>query len=371
METQTAAELKTTPLTAVHEATGARMVPFAGYLMPVQYTGIIPEHRAVRTSVGIFDLSHMGEFEVRGPGMLEFLERMTTNDVGSLEWYKCQYTLMMNDEGGIVDDLLIYFLPEGAMLVVNAANIEKDFAWLKKHCPPDVQLINRSDEIALIAIQGPKAQDVVSRLIECDLDEIEYYQAAEGTVNGHRIIFSRTGYTGEDGFEIYVPNDLAQSCWEAAMEVGEEFGITPIGLGARDTLRLEMKFALYGNDIDDTTNPIEAGLGWVVKADKPQEFIGKSHITAVKANGAKQKLVAFVMDEKAIPRSHCEIRVNGSPVGEVTSGTHSPSLEKGIGLGYIDTAHSKIGTKIEIAIRDKSVPATIVKPPFVASTSHK
>lgn len=371
METQTADALKNTPLTSVHEAAGARMVPFAGYLMPVQYSGIIPEHRAVRTSVGIFDLSHMGEFEVRGPGMLEFLERMTTNDVGSLQTYQCQYTVMMNESGGIVDDLLIYHLPEGAMLVVNAANIDKDFAWLQKHCPPGVQLTNRSDEIALIAIQGPKAQSVVSRLIECDLDEIAYYHAAEGTVNGHRIIFSRTGYTGEDGFEIYVPNDLAQSCWEAAMEVGEEFGITPIGLGARDTLRLEMKFALYGNDIDDTTNPIEAGLGWVVKADKPQDFIGKSHVTAIKQAGPKQKLVAFVMDENAIPRSHCEIRVNGSRVGEVTSGTHSPSLDKGIGLGYIETAHSKIGTKIEIAIRDKSVPATIVKPPFVANTSHK
>lgn len=371
METTTAASLKTTPLTAVHEAAGARMVPFAGYRMPVQYSGIIPEHRAVRTSVGIFDLSHMGEFEVRGPGMLEFLERMTTNDVGSLAWYQCQYTLMMNDAGGIVDDLLIYHLPESAMLVVNAANIDKDFAWLERHCPSGVKLTNRSDEIALIAIQGPKAQDVVGRLIECDLEQIAYYHAAEGTVNGQRIVFSRTGYTGEDGFEIYVPNDLAQSCWEAAMEAGAEFGITPIGLGARDTLRLEMKFALYGNDIDDTTNPIEAGLGWVVKADKPQDFIGKAHITAVKQNGPKRKLAAFVMDEKAIPRSHCEILVNGSPVGEVTSGTHSPSLDKGIGLGYIETAHSRIGTKVEIAIRNKSVSATIIKPPFVTNTSHR
>ncbi len=370
MDTLTA-PLKSTPLTAVHVAAGARMVPFAGYRMPVQYSGIIPEHRAVRTSVGIFDLSHMGEFEVRGPGMLDFLERMTTNDVGSLEWYRCQYTLMLNDEGGIVDDLLIYFLPEGAMLVVNAANIDKDFEWLKSHCPSGVQLTNRSDEIALIAIQGPKAQDVVSQLIERNLDDIAYYQAAEGTVNGHRIIFSRTGYTGEDGFEIYVPSELAPSCWKAAMKAGEGFGIVPIGLGARDTLRLEMKFALYGNDIDDTTNPIEAGLGWVVKADKSHDFIGKPHVTAVKQSGPKRKLAAFVMDEKAIPRSHCEIRINGSPVGAVTSGTHSPSLDKGIGLGYIDSAHSKIGTKIDIAIRDKTAPATVVKPPFVTNTSHR
>lgn len=369
METATV-PLKQTPLTAIHEAGGARMVPFAGFRMPVQYSGIIPEHRAVRTSVGIFDLSHMGEFEVRGPGMLDFLEWVTTNDVGSLQTYQCQYSLLMNDAGGIVDDLVIYHLPEGAMLVVNAANIDKDFAWLQKHCPPGVQLTNRSDEIALIAIQGPKAVDVVTRLVDCDLDEIAYYHAAEGTVGGHRIIFSRTGYTGEDGFEIYVPNELAESCWQAAMEVGEEFGIMPIGLGARDTLRLEMKYALYGNDIDDTTNPIEAGLGWVVKSEKPQDFIGKSHITAMKQNGLKRKLSAFVMDEKAIPRAGCEIHVGGLSVGKVTSGTHSPSLDKGIGLGYIATPHTKPGTKIEIVIRDKTASATIIKPPFVTTTSR-
>ena len=277
----------------------------------------------------------------------------------------------MNEEGGIIDDLIIYHLPEGAMLVVNAANIDKDFAWLKRHCPPGVELTNHSDETALIAVQGPKAQEVVSRFIDCDLDDIEYYHAAEGTVGGHRIIFSRTGYTGEDGFEIYVPNELAQSCWQAAMEAGEEFGITPIGLGARDTLRLEMKYTLYGNDIDNTTNPIEAGLGWVVKPEKPQEFIGKSHITSIKQSGPKQKLSAFVMDEKAIPRSHCDIRVNGNAVGTVTSGTHSPSLDKGIGLGYIDTPYAKPGTKIEIMIRDRAAKASVIKPPFVTNTSHR
>lgn len=370
METTTAA-LKSTPLTDIHEALGARMVPFAGYRMPVQYSGIIPEHRAVRNSVGIFDLSHMGEFFVQGPGMLDFLERMTTNDVGSLQTYQCQYSLLMNDDGGIVDDLIIYHLPEGAMLVVNAANIDKDLAWLEKHCPPGVQLTNRSDEIALIAVQGPKAQEVVSRIVDCDLDEIAYYHAAEGTVGEHRIIFSRTGYTGEDGFEIYVPNDLAQSCWEAAMEAGKEFDIIPIGLGARDTLRLEMKYALYGNDIDDTTNPIEAGLGWVVKPEKPTDFIGKPDILEAKKMGPKRKLSAFVMDEKAIPRSHCEIRVKGASAGTVTSGTHSPSLDKGIGLGYIATEHAKPGTKLEIVIRDRTAPATVIKPPFVTDTSHR
>lgn len=365
------ATLRDTPLTAIHESSGARMVPFAGFRMPVQYSGIIPEHRAVRSSVGIFDLSHMGEFEVRGPGMLDFLERVTTNDVGSLQTYQCQYSLMMNDSGGIVDDLVIYHLPEGAMLVVNAANIDKDFAWLKSHCPAGVQLVNRSDELALIAIQGPKSADVVARLVDCDLDEIAYYHAAEGTVGGHRIIFSRTGYTGEDGFEIYVPNELAVSCWEAAMEVGSEFGILPIGLGARDTLRLEMKYALYGNDIDDTTNPIDAGLGWVVKPEKPQDFIGKPHILSAKKNGPARKLSAFVMEERAIPRSGCVIQVDGNNVGKVTSGTHSPSLDKGIGLGYIDTAHSKPGTAIDVVIRDKSAKATVIKPPFVANTSRR
>lgn len=370
METATA-PLKLTPLTAIHERLGGRMVPFAGYRMPVQYSGIIPEHRAVRQSVGIFDLSHMGEFDVRGPGAIEFLERMTTNDVSALKIHQCQYTVMMNDTGGIVDDLLIYRRPEGAMLVVNAANIDKDFAWLKQHCPPGVQLTNHSDETALVAIQGPRAQDVVGRLIKHDLDSIPFYWAADTKYDGRPIVFSRTGYTGEDGFEIYLPNDLAVRFWEQAMEVGQAFGMLPIGLGARDTLRLEMKYALYGNDIDMTTSPIEAGLGWVVKENKPFEFVGKQHILDIKKSGPRRKLVAFVMDEKAIPRHGCEIRAGGAAIGTVTSGTHSPSLDKGIGMGYVAAEHSKVGTKLEIVIRDKGVPATVVKPPFVANTSHR
>jgi aminomethyltransferase len=369
--THTESEVKPTPLTARHEALGARMVPFAGYLMPVQYTSIITEHRAVRSSVGIFDLSHMGEFEVQGPGTLEFLERMTTNDVGSLQFYQAQYSLMLNDDGGIVDDLLIYNLPGRAMLVVNAANLEKDFAWLQKHCPPGITLTNRSDETALIAIQGPKAEAVMTRIADFDLASVKYYHAAEGKVTGKTIVFSRTGYTGEDGFEIYLPNAMAQDCWDAAMEAGAEFGITPIGLGARDTLRLEMKFALYGNDIDDSTNPIEAGLGWVVKPEKSIEFIGHTHVVAVKQGGPKRKLVAFVLNEKAIPRHGCAIQAGGSPIGSVTSGTHSPSLDKGIGMGYVATEYSKVGQTIGIVIRGNPVPATIIKPPFVQNTSHK
>jgi len=370
MET-TSTPVKDTPLTSQHVALGARMAPFAGYRMPIQYAGIIPEHRAVRASVGLFDLSHMGEFEVRGPGMLEFLERMTTNDVASLQTYQVQYSVMMNPEGGIIDDLLVYHLPDRALLVVNAANIAKDFAWLSSHCPPSVQLVDRSDETALVAIQGPKAEAVMRKLVNYDLNDIAYYHAAEGMVVGQRIVFSRTGYTGEDGFEIYLPNDLAPSCWEAAMEAGAPFGIVPVGLGARDTLRLEMKYALYGKDIDDTTNPIEAGLGWVVKPDKPIDFIGKPHVVAMKQEGPRRKLTAFVMDDKAIPRPGCEIRVGGENGGKVTSGTQSPSLDKGIGLGYVAAEHTQPGTGIEVVIRDHPATATVIKPPFVKNTSHR
>lgn len=369
--TESVAEVRETPLTQRHIALGARMVPFAGYRMPIQYSSIIAEHKAVRNSVGLFDLSHMGEFEVSGPGMLEFLERMTTNDVGSLHTYQAQYTLMLNDQGGIVDDLLIYHLPTKAFLVVNAANIDKDFDWLQSHCPPGVNLVNRSYDIALVAIQGPKAADLMRKMVDFDPDEIQYYHAAEGNVNGKAVMFSRTGYTGEDGFEIYMPNDLAADCWDAAMEAGAEFDVAPIGLGARDTLRLEMKYALYGNDIDDTTNPIEAGLGWVVKPDKGTKFIGHEHVVAMKTDGPPRRLVAFTMVDKGIPRHGCEIHVDGEAVGTVTSGTHSPSLDQGIGLGYVASEHTKVGSEIGIAVRNQTLHAQIVKPPFVKNTSHK
>lgn len=370
MET-TQTDIKTTPLTTHHEALGARMAPFAGYRMPIQYSSIMAEHRAVRTGVGIFDLSHMGEFEVSGPGTLEFLERMTTNDVSSLQTYQAQYTLMLNDDGGIVDDLLIYHLPDRALLVVNAANIEKDFNWLKSHCPAGVMLTDHSDETALVAIQGPKAVAVMAKLADFDLSAVQYYHAAEGRVAGHKVLFSRTGYTGEDGFELYLPNELAPACWDAAMEAGAEFGIVPVGLGARDTLRLEMKFALYGHDIDDTTNPIEAGLGWVVKPGKPVQFIGHEHVIAIKQTGPTRKLIGFTMNDKAIPRSHCDIHVDGNLAGTVTSGSHSPSLDQGIGMGYVAARFAKPGQGIDIMIRDHRVAATIVKTPFVKNTSHK
>ncbi|MCH8992485.1 MAG: glycine cleavage system aminomethyltransferase GcvT [Acidobacteria bacterium] len=363
--------LKNTPLAGRHEAAGARMAPFAGYRMPIKYTGIIPEHHAVRTGVGLFDLSHMGEIEVSGPGMLEFLERMTTNDVGSVGQYQAQYTLMLNEQGGIVDDLVLYHLPGKAFLVVNAANIEKDFDWLQSHAPEGIQLRNRSHELALIAIQGPQAEAVLGRMISYNLADIGYYHAAVGNVDGTPVLISRTGYTGEDGFELYLPNALAEPCWDAALEIGAEHGIQPIGLGARDTLRLEMKYALYGLDIDDTTSPIEAGLGWVVKIDKDFDFIGREQVAEMKKSGPKRRLIAFEMDERAIPRSDCEIQVDGSAVGRVTSGTHSPSCEKGVGLGYVNVPHTKAGTRIAIVIRGKNHPATIIKPPFVKNTSRR
>ncbi|MEW5875848.1 MAG: glycine cleavage system aminomethyltransferase GcvT [Candidatus Zixiibacteriota bacterium] len=364
-------EAKPTALASRHEALGARMVPFAGFRMPIQYSSIIAEHKAVRNAVGIFDLSHMGEFEVSGPGMLEFLERVTTNDVASLQLFQAQYSLFLNEQGGIVDDLVLYHLPGRAMLVVNAANLEKDFEWLKEHCPKGVNLIDRSDEYSLIAVQGPKAAAVMAKIVDFDLDTVAYYHAAEGTVSGYQVVFSRTGYTGEDGFEIYLPNELAEDCWDSVMEAGHEFGIQPIGLGARDTLRLEMKFALYGNDIDETTNPIEAGLGWVVKPEKPIDFIGKSPVLAMKQAGPPRKLVGFAMREKAIPRPGCDISVSGSVIGKVTSGTHAPSLDRGIGMGYVATPHAKVGTEIGLVIRGQSVPATVVKTPFVSNTSHR
>lgn len=363
--------LKETALGARHEALGARMAPFAGYRMPIQYSGIIAEHRAVRTRAGIFDLSHMGEFEVTGPGMLEYLERVTTNDVSSLRMFQAQYSLLLNEKGGIIDDLVLYHLPGRAMLVVNAANIEKDFEWLREYCPKSVGLVNRSDEMSLIAVQGPEAAAIMARIVDFDLDAVAYYHAAEGTVAGHRVVFSRTGYTGEDGFEIYLPNELALDCWDSIMDTGGEFDMLPVGLGARDTLRLEMKFALYGNDIDESTNPIEAGLGWVVKPGKAMDFIGKPAVVTMKESGPTRRLVGFTMNEKAIPRPGCGIEAGGGPVGTVTSGTHSPSLDRGIGMGYVATEYAKIGTEIGLLIRGQSVPATVIKPPFVANTSHR
>ena len=360
---------KKTPFYQMHLKHNAKMVEFAGYLMPIQYKGIMEEHKKVRSKVGMFDLSHMGEFFVSGKDAEKFLQKVTLNDVKKLALYQVQYSAMCYTDGGIVDDLLVYKLPDRWMLVVNAANIEKDWGWLEKNLFGDVQIENVSDQTALLAIQGPWAEKVFSKLTDYDLNQLRFYWAAEDKIAGTKILFSRTGYTGEDGFELYFEPELAERLWEATLEAGKEFEIEPIGLGARDSLRLEMKYMLYGNDIDQTTNPIEAGLSWIVKFDKG-DFIGREELLKAKEN-IKRKLLAFEMTNKAIPRPHYEIFKNGTEIGEVTSGAFSPSLEKGIGLGYVATEYSEIGSEFEIIIRDKTHLAKVVKAPFWKNYSHK
>lgn len=361
--TTPADDLKRTPYTDFHIEAGAKMVPFAGYYMPVQYSGIIEEHKAVRENVGLFDLTHMGEFEVTGSKALEFLQMMTTNDVSALEEWQIQYSCMTYEDGGIVDDLLVYRLPDRYLLVVNAANLDKDFAWLSDHLIDGAKLVNRSDEISLLAIQGPNAQKLLQELTPYNLDDIKYYYAVEAEVAGRKVLFSRTGYTGEDGFELYIPNADGAHFWYAIMETGKKYGLTLVGLGARDSLRLEMKMALYGNDIDQTTNPIEAGLGWIVKLKKG-DFIGSEVIRSVKEAKPTRKLVCLVLKEKAFPRHGYDIFKNGDKVGQVTSGTVSPSLGVPIAMGYVPADLSKPGGMVDIVIRDKRFAAEVIKPPF-------
>lgn len=359
---------KKTGLYDIHIKLGAQIVNFGGYLMPLKYTSIRDEHRRVRNTVGVFDVSHMGEFVVSGEGALEFLNWITTNDVAGLEPYQVQYSTMLYDHGGIVDDLLVYRLPDRFMLVVNAANLDKDFQWISDHCPDGVTLKDISDDITLLAIQGPKAGLVVQKITDIDLDEVPYYWCTEGTVGGVPGILSRTGYTGEIGWELYVGREYSEQLWHAVMEAGAEFDIEPVGLGARDSLRLEMKYCLYGNDISQDTNPLEAGLGWVTKLDKG-DFIGHDPVAKVKEEGVTRRLVAFELMDQGFPRPHYQIVKDGESVGEVTSGTMSPSLDKGIGLGYVVRPHTKAGTEIAIQIRGKDVPAVIIKPPFYKDSS--
>jgi len=363
-------EPKKTPFYQIHLQNKAKMVEFAGYWMPVQFRGIMEEHRRVRSSVGLFDITHMGEFEVKGKDSLSFLQKMTTNDVSKLSDYQVQYSCMCYDDGGIVDDLLVYRSPDHFLLVVNAANIDKDFNWLKEHLSGDVKLDNVSDQTALLAIQGPVAEKVMAKLTDVDLKELKYYWTIREKVAGKEILFSRTGYTGEDGFELYMPLEYGEHFWNSVMQAGEEFGIEPVGLGARDSLRLEMKYMLYGNDIDQTTNPLEAGLGWVVKLQKG-DFIGREPTLRLKEEGIKRKLVCFELYDKAFPRQHYQIEKEGKKIGEVTSGTFSPSLGKGIGMGYVKVEYSGIGTRLDIDIRGKKYPAEIIKPPFYKNYTHK
>lgn len=361
---------KKTPFYDIHVKNNAKIVEYAGFLMPIQFRGIMEEHRRVRSTVGLFDVTHMGEFEVRGKDSLAFLQKVTTNDVSKLETNQVQYSCMCYDEGGVVDDLLVYRLPTHWMLVANASNIDKDFKWLEDHLSGDVTLKNVSDETALLALQGPEAEKVLSQLTDLDLSNIRFYWATLGKVAGIDMIFSRTGYTGEDGFELYTGPEKAVPLWDALMEAAKEFEIEPIGLAARDSLRLEMKYMLYGNDIDQTTNPLEAGLGWIVRLDKG-DFIGREPIVKMKKDGVKRKLVPFVLKGKGFPRKGYEIHKNDKKIGFVTSGTFSPSLEKGIGLGYVAVEHSKRGEELDIMIRGKAEKAEIIKPPFYKDFTHK
>lgn len=362
-ETNTA--LKSIVLNDTHEGLGAKMVPFAGYVMPVQYTGVNDEHVAVRTGVGVFDVSHMGEFVVRGPQALDLIQKVTSNDASKLFDGKVQYSCLPNAEGGIVDDLLVYRMSEEEyLLVVNASNIDKDWAWINSHNNFDCELENISDNISLLAIQGPKATEAIASLTDMDLGSMKYYTFQKGTFAGvDDILISTTGYTGAGGYEVYIPNQHAERIWNAVFEAGASCDIKPIGLAARDTLRLEMGFCLYGNDIDDTTSPIEAGLGWITKFTK--DFINREQIEAHKTEGVSRRLVGFELIDRGIPRQGYEIHdADGNTIGNVTSGTMSPSLKKAIGMGYIPTDAKNEGTEIFISIRNKPVRAKVVKLPF-------
>jgi aminomethyltransferase len=358
--------MKLTPFHDIHVRLGAKMVEFAGFSMPIQYKGIIAEHKRVRETVGVFDVTHMGEFEVRGADAFAFVQRMTTNDVGKLEGGGVQYSTMCYDDGGIVDDLLVYHCGDYLQLVVNASNLEKDFDWLREHISGDVQLIDCSDETALLAVQGPKSLETLRKLTELPLDEMKYYTFLRGTVAGIDCLISRTGYTGELGFEIYFAADkeLGERMWNAIFEAGEEFTIEPIGLGARDTLRLEVGFCLYGNDIDRSTMPLEAKLGWITKLQKG-DFIGRDAMLAAKEAGFKRTLVGLTLEGRSVPRHGYDVAVNGEVCGKVTSGTMSPMLEKGIAMAYVPVEHSAEGGTVDVIIRNQPVPAVIVKPPFI------
>lgn len=358
-------KLKRTPVYDAHVRAGAKLVPFAGYEMPVQYpAGIIAEHKTVRERAGLFDVSHMGELDVRGGDALGFIQYVTTNDASKLAIGQAQYSAICNEDGGVIDDCIVYRFDDHYMVVVNASNRERDFEHMSAFAGRfGATLTDRSDEVGLLALQGPRAQRVLEQLTDTQLNAIAYYHFAEGEVDGVPAVISRTGYTGEDGFELYLPADGTEQVWNHVLGVGDDEGILPIGLGARDSLRLEMGYILHGNDLDDRRTPLEAGLGWVTKLDKG-DFIGRAALQKQKAEGVREKLVGFVLQERGFPRHGYEVRIDGEPSGEVTSGGHSPMLEQGIGLAYVSADASKVGTKLEIMVRDKPVPAEIVRPPF-------
>lgn len=357
--------MKHIPLKHIHEALGAKMVDFAGFYMPVQYEGVNAEHETVRNGVGVFDVSHMGEFLLTGEKALDLIQKVTSNDASTIEIGKAQYSCLPNENGGIVDDLIIYRMKENQyLLVVNASNIDKDWDWISKHNNLGVEMRNLSDDYALLAIQGPKSIEAMQSLTSVNLSEIPYYSFKVGDFAGiENVIISATGYTGSGGFEIYCKNDEVEQIWNKVFEAGASFGIKPIGLAARDTLRLEMGFCLYGNDIDDTTSPLEAGLGWITKFTK--DFTNSENLKKQKEEGVKRKLVGFELQERGIPRHDYEIvDAEGNVIGKVTSGTMAPSLGKGIGMGYVTTEFSKVDSEIYIKIRNNNVLAKVVKTPF-------
>lgn len=376
--------LKRTPLYDAHVKAGARMVPFGGWEMPVQYSGIVDEHRTVRAGVGCFDVSHMGEFEVEGPQALAALQRLTTNDVGALEIGQVQYSLLCYPDGGIVDDLTLYRLASDRyMLTVNASNIDKDWRWVNEH-GGGARWRNVSDATGLVAVQGPKAEALVGRLSDIDATRIPYYHFATGRVADAQAIISRTGYTGEDGFELYVAASDTPRVWSALLEAGRGESAVPVGLGARDTLRLEMRYALYGNDIDETTNPLEAGLGWIVKPAKG-DFVGRDAIEKVRASGPARKLVGIEMADRSVARhgyrvvgfasrtDSPNVGREGAPtaIGVITSGSYGPSVERSIALAYVPSAQAAIGTEVAVEIRNQAKPARVVKTPFHPSRVKK
>jgi len=359
--------MKNTALYNKHISLGAKMVPFAGYNMPVSYTGIIEEHQTVRENVGIFDVSHMGEFLVKGDGALALIQKVTSNDASKLAIGDAQYSCLPNADGGIVDDLLVYRLADNDyMLVVNASNMKKDWDWISSHNTFGAEMTDVSDDISLMAVQGPKTAAALQSLTDINLADMTYYTFAQGTFAGvDNVIVSATGYTGSGGFELYVPNGGAPAVWDAVMEVAEPYGIKPIGLGARDTLRLEMGFCLYGNDINDTTSPLEAGLGWITKLKQEADFINKDYFIQQKADGLTKKLVGFEVLDKRPPRhGYAIVNAEGEVIGEVTSGTKGPSVGKPIGMGYVQKAYAKKETQIFIDVRGKKLEAKVVRPPF-------
>ena len=354
-----------TALSDIHSELGAKMVPFAGYEMPISYEGVTIEHETVRNGVGIFDVSHMGEFIISGPGAFDLLQKVTANDISKLEPGKAQYSYLPNTSGGIVDDLIVYKIEnEKYLLVVNASNIQKDWAWISRHNTMEAEMWNISDSYSLMAIQGPKAADAIQELTSVNLSELKFYTFEVSDFAGiEYVIISATGYTGSGGFEIYCKNSEAKHIWNSILKSGEPYGIKPIGLAARDTLRLEMGYCLYGNDINEHTSPLEAGLGWITKFNK--EFINAEQLAKEKENGLTNKLIGFEFLERGIPRQGYTImNEHNESIGSVTSGTMSPSLNKGIGMGYVPIAYSKPGTKIFIKVRNKVIPATVVKFPF-------